>query len=108
MPKFYITSGELQTIVDAPNFALAAKKIIEKSLKEENLNIGILMNINEKGFNSNEVILAPVIPLLKKMGFEEQTDGEWLNLLCETLKMPFEKLPAKQVKWLLTGVMDIE
>jgi len=67
----------------------------------------MLMSINEKGFNSNEVMLTPVIPILKKMGFEEQTDGQWLDLICETFKMPLEKLPARQIKWLLTGIMEI-
>lgn len=106
MGKYYITSGEVRDIVDAPDFVVAAKKVLKKSMESEDINIGMLLSINEKGFNCNEVMLTPVIPLLKKMGFDEQSDGAWLDLLCETFKMSFEQIPARQVKWLITGVLE--
>jgi hypothetical protein len=104
MPKYYCRAGEYENIVDAEDVFRAALKSVTKAIKN-NSDMGFLMAINEKGFESSENIVTPIIPILKIMGFEK-TNGEWMDIVCEGLKTPLENICPKQLKWYITGILE--
>jgi hypothetical protein len=105
MPKYYCSTGELQNIVDAENYFDAAKKTLSKAIKNH-IDTNVLISINEKGFKSDESLLTPVIPILRKMGYDDKTNGEWIDIVCEMLNSSFEEINSRQLKWLITGIME--
>jgi len=104
MPKYYCKSNEFTDILDAPDMPNAVLKSISKAVNTD-ANIGLFVSINERGFDNNDTVITPVIPILKKMGIEK-TDGEWTDLVCQSFNLPLEQIQAKQLKWIITGVLE--
>jgi len=105
MPKFYCTTASFNNIVDAEDFFEAAKKTLSKAI-ENGIDTSLLISINERGFSSDETLITPVIPVLKKMGYDDKTSGEWIDIVCQSLNLSFEDINPKHLKWLVTGIME--
>ena len=108
MGKWYCQSGTFKNIVDAPSPLSAAKKTLQKIMKDET-DFGLLMIINEKGFAcKTENLITPTLPILRMMGVDVGDDETLERLICASLKITREKISDKEMGWLLSGDLEEE
>ena len=108
VPKYYCASGNFRNITDAPDALCAAKKTLTKIMKNEN-DLGLLMVLNEKGFDcKTENLITPTIPILKLMDIHLGDDETLEKLICASLKIKREDISDKEMHWLISGVLEEE
>lgn len=106
MAKFYCASGTFRNIVDALNPMDAAKKTLRKIIETET-DLGLLMILSEKGFNSKtDNLITPTIPILRILDFPIGDNFELEKLICMSLKINREDISTKELNWLITGDLE--
>lgn len=68
MPKYYVCSGDIRSIIDRPNHKRAAEDCL-KSITDPNVNISVITMVNEQGFDSDEnSMFFSTVEILKDCG----------------------------------------
>lgn len=105
MPKFYAATGKFRNILDAPNTQTAAKLSVKKLLKEKS-NAAPLIAISEKGFFSKDMILAPVIPIMKYLEADLPSDKILAKYIAKSFGTTPNKMNQSELNWLINGQME--
>lgn len=82
----------------------AARKSIQKFMKDENNTLSLIMVVNETGFASKrDSLLGPVIPMLKKMNIDLPSDEDLEKSICDSLNLARSEISDKEMNWLING-----
>jgi hypothetical protein len=105
MAKYYCVSGNFKNIIDCPNLETALKRSVLKLIDTQKLAAPLMM-ISEKGFNSREYLLTPVIPVMKELNLNLPSDEELAIVICQALNTTPDKISPKELQWYLTGELE--
>lgn len=103
MAKYYIKSGKLEVVLDAPTIEDGVYRTAEYALGRK-AKIGVLVAISETGFtlNSSTKIIS-FIPFLRLAGADLPTENELLTILSKITKKPLEDLDENFKRWYFEG-----
>ena len=102
MPKYYVETGTIQIVVNAPDARQAAIKLVEYSDTLQNASLGHSLSVSEAGFtmgmgefseDSDHYkydLLFSIPRLLHDMGRTIIVDGREIDPLCLEENPPFE------------------
>ena len=99
--KYYCRSGGFRMVLDARDPETAARLVVKKALdamRDDGPGLSLLLAVSERGFDDNNAILAPVIPLAKELGSVMAASG---SELAGRYGIDASGLDAATRKWLL-------
>lgn len=102
MDKFYCRTGGMRVVLNAEGPAEAAEAAMRKMLDalrgDDGPGLGVLMFVGRTGYDDENPLLAPTIPLAKSVG----------SVLCRTpdevadmFDIDLKALPPEARRWLL-------
>jgi len=103
MAKYYIKSGVLEVVLDAPTVEDGVFRTAAYALKRK-ATIGVLVAISETGFsfNSSTKIIS-FIPFLRHAGANLPSRKKLLTILSKITKKPLKDLDDDYKRWYFEG-----
>jgi hypothetical protein len=103
MAKYYIKSGVLEVVLDAPTIEAGVFRTAKYAMCKK-ARIGVLVAIGETGFHINaSTKIISFIPFLRQVGADLPSQERLFDLLAEITKKPVKDFDDDLKRWYLEG-----